>query len=86
VVRMETTYALSQSMSPEAAAAIVNCSSKYQSAITAQCSEKSIRLDSLIGILSVYVRQGDPVTIIAEGNDEAEAAAAMTALFGKIDG
>jgi phosphocarrier protein len=39
--------------------------------------EKMVNASNIIGIMSLGIRQGDEITVTFEGEDEAEAAAAM---------
>lgn len=46
---------------------------KYDSDIVIEFGEKSVNLKSMMGVLSLGVKQGDEITIKADGSDAAEA-------------
>ena len=74
MVRLEAVFQAGLGMSPEIAAKLSQRASKYQSDILLKCGERELRLDSLIGILSMEMPRGSRVTVVAEGPDEAAAA------------
>lgn len=74
MVRLETTFSARDELSPDFAAEISNCAAKYQAAVTLKYGGKRLRLESLIGILSLDLRKGARVAVIAEGSDELAAA------------
>ena len=43
--------------------------------------ERRVNAKSLLGVLSLGIVKGTPITIIADGSDEEEAVAALTALI-----
>ena len=65
-VRLETRYGMADGLTPVLAARIAECASRYE---------------SLISVLSMELRRGMPLTVIAEGKDAREAASGLCALL-----
>ena len=53
---------------------------EYKSSIWVEKEERRVNAKSLLGVLSLGIVKGTPITIIADGSDEEEAVAALTAL------
>lgn len=81
MVRLEALFTAREGMTPDFAAEISNCAGRYASTVELKCGERLLRLESLISILSLDLRKGAPVAVIAEGSDEREAAEAMRELI-----
>ena len=81
MVQLETVFNARTGLSPNFAAEISNCAARYQSTVTLKYEDRQLRLGSLISILSLDLRRGAKLTVIAEGSDEAEAAGAMRDLL-----
>lgn len=56
---------------------LVQAASKFNSDINLEFNGKSVNLKSIMGVMSLGVGQGSDVSISAEGDDEAEAIAAI---------
>lgn len=56
---------------------LVQAASKFDSDINLEFNGKSVNLKSIMGVMSLGVGQGSDVSISAEGDDEAEAIAAI---------
>ncbi|NVY96797.1 phosphocarrier protein HPr [Lactobacillus sp. DCY120] len=56
---------------------LVQTASKFSSDINLEYSGKSVNLKSIMGVMSLGVGQGADVTITAEGDDAADALAAI---------
>ena len=56
---------------------LVQAASKFNSDITLTYNDKSVNLKSIMGVMSLGVGQGADVTISADGDDEADAIAAL---------
>lgn len=74
MVRLDAVFTAAEGLTPDIAAKLSQHASRYQCNIMLECGQKKIRLDSLIGILSVEFRHGLPVIVVAEGADEKAAA------------
>ena len=53
MVQLNTIFAATDQLSPEFAAKLSQCASQFQSALSIECGDKRLHLDSLIGILSM---------------------------------
>lgn len=51
--------------------------------ITLLCGEKSANLKKILAIMGLGIRQGDTVTVRADGSDEQEAIATLRSAFEK---
>jgi len=60
-----------------AAARFVHTANRYRSRITASHDGRSMDGKSILGILLLAAAQGSAITLCAEGEDEAEALAAL---------
>ncbi|KAF0358878.1 phosphocarrier protein HPr [Pediococcus acidilactici] len=56
---------------------LVQAASKFNSDIQLAYKDKSVNLKSIMGVMSLGVGQGADVTISADGDDEADAIAAL---------
>ncbi|MCT3033337.1 phosphocarrier protein HPr [Pediococcus pentosaceus] len=56
---------------------LVQSASKFNSDIQLTYKDKSVNLKSIMGVMSLGVGQGADVTILADGDDEADAIAAL---------
>ena len=56
---------------------LVQAASKFSSDINIEFSGKSVNLKSIMGVMSLGVGQGADVTITADGDDAADAVAAI---------
>ena len=74
MVMLDVTFNADAGMSPELAARLCQCASGYESGVLLKCGNRDLRLDSLIGILSMKMPRGSRVTVVADGSDEQEAA------------
>lgn len=57
----------------EDAQKLVARSMRYDSEITLESGSKKINGKSLMGVISMAIRKGDAVTVIAKGDDQEEA-------------
>ena len=54
---------------------------EFKSSIWVEKEERRVNAKSLLGVLSLGIVKGTPITIIADGSDEEEAVTALTALI-----
>ena len=80
-VRLETRYGMADGLTPGLAARIAECASRYVSHVSIESEGRAIRIESLISVLSMELRRGLPLTVIAEGEDANEAAEGLRALL-----
>ena len=81
MVRLEATFSAQENMTPDFAAEISNCAARFQSNVALKYGDRLLRLESLIGILSLDLQKGARVAVISEGGDELAAAEALRALL-----
>lgn len=62
-------------------AMISQCAAKFQSKIELEANGQTVDARSIIAVLLLAATKGTTVTILAEGPDHAEAAAAVAELF-----
>ncbi len=56
-------------------AVLVQVASKYESSVYIMSGGKKVNAKSIMGMMSIGLVNGEDVTIVTEGSDEAEAAA-----------
>lgn len=81
MVRLETTFAAADSLTPEFAAKLADHTAHYRADISLECGDKRLRLDSLICILAMELYRGVKVAVLAEGEDEQAAAEEILAVL-----
>lgn len=73
MLKFDVRYEAGDSMTPDFAARLAQEASRYASRISLRSGSFQLGVESLIGILAMDMRRGGTVTVIAEGEDEAEA-------------
>jgi phosphocarrier protein HPr len=63
------------------ATALVKLSKKFTSSISMKKGERTVRLNSLLNILSLATKGDDTITIIIDGEDEVSAMVAIDIFF-----
>ena len=81
MVRREVVFGCGEAMTPDIAARIAQLAERFSAGLHLECGEKRVRLDSLIGILSVECRRGKSLAVVADGEDEQPACAAIAAVL-----
>ena len=81
---MELTIKVSipENMMTKQAAQIANRMSDYSSRILLRRQNVTVNAKSLMGVLSADLRDGQAVTLLAEGPDEAQAVCTLSRLLG----
>ena len=64
-----------------AAAKLVHTASAFEAEIFVGTENEEVNAKSILGILTLAATKGTPLTVRAEGKDEAEAVAAIVELF-----
>lgn len=77
MVKVDSVFDAAESLTPEFAAKLSDCASRFESTVSLECGGKQLCLDSLIGILALELYRGVKVSIIAEGADAEEATEAI---------
>ncbi len=70
-----------EGMHARPATAMVKLAKQFQSIIFLKSGDKSARLNSLLGILSMGIKGGATIVVEIEGADEASAATAFDTFF-----
>jgi phosphocarrier protein HPr len=70
-----------QGMHARPATVLIKLVKNFHSAVSLKKGDKTIRVNSMLNILSLTIKGGDMVTVIADGEDEAEAAQAIGLFF-----
>ncbi|HEV3324116.1 MAG TPA: HPr family phosphocarrier protein [Puia sp.] len=63
------------------AAALVKLARQFKAEIYLRKGEKTVRLNSLLNLLSVGASGGDTISLLIEGEDEGDAAEALDLFF-----
>ena len=58
-------------------AMLVQIASQYDSTIYIEAEGKKVNAKSIMGMMSLRLQKGENITVVAEGKDEAEAAAGV---------
>ena len=58
-------------------AEMVQIASKYESSMHIEFKELTVNAKSIMGMMSLHIENGDELTVVAEGADEADALADM---------
>jgi phosphocarrier protein len=75
------TIMAAQGLHARPATTLVKLAKTYKSAISLKKDEKEVRLNSLLNLLSLALKGGEGVSIVIDGEDEAEAALAIDRFF-----
>ncbi|MGI6664876.1 MAG: HPr family phosphocarrier protein [Christensenellaceae bacterium] len=69
------------------AAMFVSVAGRFESQILIEQENKKINAKSIMGVLSLGIKQGDTITVVANGKDEKEAVEALEKLAtsGELD-
>ena len=82
MVKLEATFRAAEGITPDLAAEIIQRASRYEAITELEMGTTRVVLGSLIGILSLELRPGSEVSIIAQGRDEEKAASDIRELIG----
>lgn len=63
------------------ATTLIRIAKKYKSAVSIKKGENSVRLNSMLNILTLGAKGGDTITVVVEGEDEIDAAQAIDNFF-----
>jgi phosphocarrier protein HPr len=63
------------------ATTLIRLVKNFKSAVSLKRGDKTVRLNSMLNILSLTIKGGESVTVIIEGEDEGEAAQAVGLFF-----
>lgn len=65
------------------AALFVQVASRFESQILIECENKKVNAKSIMGVLSLGIKQGESIYVLANGKDERAALAALEELVSK---
>ena len=82
---MEKTFEvhLEENVDARTIAQVVQVASKYESTLHLLAGNVRANVKSIMGMMALQLREGDQVTLVAEGGDETEAIAGLEAYFTK---
>jgi phosphocarrier protein HPr len=60
---------------------LIRLAKGFKSNISLQKGDKTVKLNSMLNILSLTIKGGETITIIIDGDDETEAATAINQFF-----
>jgi len=70
MVRTDAVFSAGDRMTPELAVTLAKAAEKFTANLLIEYGNTSIQLDSLIGVLSMELRRGMSLSVVAEGEDE----------------
>jgi len=76
----ELTLKNPEGLKSRAAAMFVQTAGKFESQILIECENKKVNAKSIMGVLSLGIKNGESIYILATGRDEKRAIAALEAL------
>jgi len=82
MIYKEVTIKNREGLNAAAAAAIVQMAAKYHAKILIEKGNKKINAKSIMGVLSLAVKNGDQIFIVADGKDEKDALSAIESVVG----
>ena len=77
MMKKSMTIALKDGLEARPIAELVQVASKYDSRIYIEIGMKRVNAKSIMGMMSLRLQKGENITVVAEGKDEAEAAAGV---------
>lgn len=80
MIRKSLTIRSSEGLQSRPAALLVQVAGKFTSTIWIEQGSKRVNAKSIMGVLSLRLKQGDVFQIVARGDDEKQAAAMLTRL------
>jgi phosphocarrier protein len=84
VIERELLVANKLGLHARATAKLVQLLSGYRSGATLAAKGREVNAKSIMGVMLLAAGQGTPVTLRVDGEDEAEAAAAVSDLFERL--
>jgi catabolite repression HPr-like protein len=78
MVEKEVIIGLDSGLEERPIAVLVQIASKYESSVYLQAANKKVNAKSIMGMMGLGMQSGESVTIVAEGPDEAAAAAELS--------
>ncbi len=82
-MRKNVTVEMEEGLEARPIALLVQTANQFSSKIYLEIGEKRVNAKSIMGVMSLALLNGDNVVLDAEGEDEAEAVAALEAFLKK---
>lgn len=70
-----------QGLHARPATTLIRITKTFKSAVSLKKGDKTVLLNSMLNILSMTIKNGETITVITEGEDEEQAAAAVDIFF-----
>lgn len=70
-----------QGMHARPATALIKLAKGFKSTISIKKSDKAVKLNSMLGLLSLNIKGGETVTVTIDGEDQADAETAINQFF-----
>ena len=70
-----------QGLHARPATALLRMVKGFKSVVSLQKGEKTVRINSMLNILALTIKGGETITVIIEGDDEANALTALDLFF-----
>lgn len=80
MIRKSLTIKSSEGLQSRSAALLVQVAGKFASTVWIEQGSKRVNAKSIMGVLSLRLKQGDVFQIVARGDDEKQAVAMLTRL------
>jgi len=77
----ERTITITSFLEPSGVALLVQAASKFKSRISLVIEEKTANAKSIMGIISLNMKEGQALNITADGDDAAEAVQTLESFF-----
>ena len=81
MLKTETVFDACPVITPDFAARLAQCASRYAAQVYLERGSVRLCVDSLIGILAMNLRQGTKVRVVTDGADEQQAMEGVCALL-----
>ncbi len=85
MIEVQVTVRATTGLHARPATQVVQEAKRFQSTIRLKHGEKEAAAGSIVGLMSLGLKQGAAVTITADGPDEAEAAQALATLIAGLE-
>ncbi len=80
----ELTINNSEGLKSRVAALFVQVASRYDSQILIECENKKVNAKSIMGVLSLGIKKGESIYVLANGKDERAALQALEDLVSQV--
>lgn len=70
-----------QGLHARPATTLIRLAKGFKSVISLQKGEKTVKLNSMLSLLSLTIKGGETITVLIDGEDETDASAAISQFF-----